>query len=156
MAKSLEALLRNCEAVVRKRIAALPSGREGLARLLAKGHGYWAAQVRKYHMTGHYLRKDATEAFGCWALPEAVRRQLLRQFAARGQWPAGQRLRVVLMAQLAAPIARLEEVSIYLRAPSPCSRTGRKGRGATGHWWPVPLDHVSAHWVDGMLVVVVE
>lgn len=156
LAKGLEALLRNCEAAMRKRIEKLPRGQLELARLLARGHAYWEQQVRKRYLTGHHLRIPGTEAFGCWALPEAVRLQLLRQFAATGPWPLANRLRLVLLSPVTEQLRLLDQVAVYLRAPNPCGPKGRTAEGATGLWMPVPPDHVTASLQADMVVVIVE
>jgi len=154
--KELNALLNQCKAVAHKRIAALPPGRAVLAGRLASAHGYWEKLVRKYHMTAHHLRRHDTEAFGCWALPEAVRLQLLRQFAANGHWPQAQRLRLVLISPVTAHLRLLGQVAVYLRGPNTCCRNGRMARGATGQWLPVPPERVHAELCLGMVVVVIE
>ncbi|MBK8341626.1 MAG: hypothetical protein IPK99_17345 [Flavobacteriales bacterium] len=117
----------------------------------------WMEQVRRHHLTPHHLRVPRTDRFSCWALPECVRRQLLRQLAHAPQDLEPQhRLRLLFIVPVTPTLRLLDKLAVYLRAPHTCPRTGRHRPMATGQWWPLPMERVHAELVADVVVVLVE
>ncbi|MBP6310883.1 MAG: hypothetical protein KA408_01335 [Flavobacteriales bacterium] len=79
LAKALRRILLQEETKVRTQLTALPKGQQSRADELVKAFKSWKKHVEDNYLTPHYLRLLPTEQFQAFALPNALRCQLLRQ-----------------------------------------------------------------------------
>lgn len=182
LAKALRRILLQEETKVRTQLTTLPKGQQARADELVKAFKSWKKHVEDNYLTPHYLRLLPTEQFKAFALPNALRCQLLRQCYPEplAQVPPAKKprnkkpeptteqplasaahltachVRLVFIWPVTPCLRLLDKVAVYLREPHYCPRTHRYRPFATGNWWPIPDEHVHATLCNGAVMVVVE
>lgn len=154
LAKAVNQIISRFQDSSRTQVNALARTNPDRARTLRQKHELWVARVKKQHLTAHQLRADSSECFRAFAIPDCVRRQLLRQ-QAPDAWPQDPLVQVCFVLPVTPKLRLLDKVCAYQRAPQYCPRTKRLRKCNSGHWIPLDPARTQAQLLGHNLVVLV-